>query len=194
MRFTEVPEDLIRQCQSGDEEAFTKLYQLINRDVYASIYYFLRNHDDTDDVMQLVLVRLHKHINRLKDPKKFASWFWRMIVNQCYSYRQKESRAGSDASYNDAIQSAGDDFTAELSNLRNPREVLINKEIMERINEAISLLPKRQRMCFMLFEIEGNSINEIADIMGSSVGAVKFNIHQARQKLREELKDLRKAL
>ena len=68
----------------------------------------------------------------------------------------------------------------------------INKEMMGKIRDAVSELPKRQRMCFVLFEIEGHSINEIADIMGSSAGAVKFNIHQARKKLREQLSDLKK--
>ncbi len=191
MRFSEVPEELINKCRQGDEEAFSRLYHLINRDVYASVYYFLRNHHDTDEVVQLVLVRLFKHIKRLKDPKKFASWFWRLIVNQCYSYRQKERRARQKASYDDAIQVKSDQQPMESSNLMNPREVLINKEIMERIQGAVKELPKRQRMCFVLFEIEGHSINEIADELGSSVGAVKFNIHQARQKLREKLKDVR---
>jgi len=61
---------------------------------------------------------------------------------------------------------------------------------MERILEGVNRLPKRQRMCFVLFELEGYSLNEISDIVGTSVGAVKFNIHQARQKLRRELSDI----
>lgn len=188
MRFTEVPIEIIKRCQQGDEQAFENLYNLINRDLYATIYYFLRNHDDTDDVMQQVLIRLYKHISNLSDPQKFASWFWRLTVNQCLSYKKGERSKQSSASYDDAILASGENFTAELSNLKNPREVLINKEIMQKIKEAVDKLSLRQRMCFMLFEIEGHSLEEVSKIMGTSVGAVKFNVHQARQKLRQMLK------
>ena len=194
MRFTEVPEEVIRQCQEGDSRAFDELYGLIDRDLYASVYYFLRNHEDTQDVVQLVLVRLFKHIHRLQDPRKFASWFWRLITNQCFSYRSKQRQSASDASYNDALEAKEDQYTAELSNLKNPREVLINKEIMRQIREAVERLPKRQRMCFVLFEMEGYSLNEVSEMIGTSVGAVKFNIHQARRKLREDLKEVWEAV
>lgn len=190
MRFTDVPEELIQRCQKGDSKAFDELYALIDRDLYASIYYFLRDHDDTEDVMQIVLVRLFKYIKRLKDPGKFASWLWRLVVNQCISYKRRESQSKSDASYDDAIQAKSKEYPVESSNLKNPREVLINKEIMERILREVDRLPKRQRICFVLFELEGYSLNEISEIVGSSVGAVKFNIHQARQKLRRELSDI----
>jgi RNA polymerase sigma-70 factor (ECF subfamily) len=193
VRFTDVPEELIERCQEGDEGAFDTLYGLINRDLYASAYYFLRNHDDAEDVVQLVLVRLYNHIKRLKNRQKFASWLWRLIANQCFSYQQKKKRTRGNVSYDDAIQVKAEN-QLEVSNLKNPREVLINKEIMARINEAVKELPKRQRACFVLYEIEGKSINEISEILGTSVGAVKFNIHQARQKLRGMLKDLKPAL
>ncbi len=193
MRFTEVPEELIRRCQEGDSQAFNELYSLIDRDLYASIYYFLRNHEDTQDVIQLVLVRLFRHIKRLKDPKKFASWFWRLITNQCFSYRSKQRQKAMDTSYNDALEVKDEHYTAYSSNLRNPREVLINKEIMHQIEESVEKLPKRQRMCFVLFEIEGYALKDIAEILGTSIGAVKFNIHQARRKLREDLKEVWKA-
>ena len=190
MRFTDVPEDLIQRCQHGDQAAFESLYGLIGRDLYASAYYFLRDHDDSEDVVQLVLVRLYRHIHHLKETSKFASWLWRLIANQCFSYKQKKKKLLSNTSYDDAILVKNGELAADSANLKNPRQVLINKEIMQRIQGAVKELPKRQRACFVLYEIEGHSINEISEILGTSVGAVKFNIHQARQKLRSMLQDL----
>lgn len=190
MRFSEVPQELIRQCQKGVNQAFDTLYNLINRDLYASIFYFLRNHDDTDEVMQQVLIRLFRHIRHLEEPGKFAPWLWRMIINQCISYKKSERIKSGSASYDDALKGNGEDFIAELSNLQSPREVLINKEIKQKIVKAVQKLPRRQRMCFMLFEIEGYTLAEVAKFLGTSIGAVKFNLHEARLKLRQLLKDL----
>lgn len=183
-----VPVKLIEECQRGDKDAYEKLFSLISRDLYRLIYSYMRNEEDTNEVLQETLTRIFRHIKGLKSPEKFAAWAARISVNQCNTYRTKRSKTAL-YSFDEELESKDDEIVWKTPNLNNPRESLLNKEIREDINRAIAQLPPRQRLAIILFELEGNAIKEIAERLNCSEGAVKFNIHQARKKLRKLLKN-----
>jgi RNA polymerase sigma-70 factor (ECF subfamily) len=181
-----VPVSLLVACQSGDRDAFERLYGLIHKDLYRIVYSFMRDHDDTDEVLQESLIRFYRHFGSLKKVEKFASWAMRILVNQCQTHRSRKGRHA----YTPIEE------TTETDRLKvmfqngarpSPRDSAIGKETIGLIHRAISGLPERQRMAILLFEIQGLSIKESSEAMQCSEGAVKFNIHQARKKLQKSL-------
>jgi len=183
----DVPTELVVRCQQGDPSAFEDLVGRIGPDLYKMIYAQVRDHDDTDEILQECLIRIYKHLGTLREVAKFPGWISRMIVNQCHSHRLKRARTVMEST-DDLVEVNDRDVMWQNPQAGNPRKILMRKEIMADINRAIRELPPRQRSAIVLFEVEGFSIRQIANTMECSEGAVKFNIHQARKKLKASLR------
>jgi RNA polymerase sigma-70 factor (ECF subfamily) len=183
----DVPIELVVSCQQGDPFAFEQLVARIGPDLYKMIFAQVRDHDDTDEILQECLIRIYKHLPTLREVAKFPGWISRMIINQCHSHRLKRSRTAMEST-DDVVEISDRDVMWQNPHAGNPRKVLMRKEIQAEINQAIRNLPPRQRSAIVLFEVEGHSIREIAGVMECSEGAVKFNIHQARKKLKASLR------
>jgi RNA polymerase sigma-70 factor (ECF subfamily) len=186
MALAEVPIVLIEAAREGDKPAIERLLKLIAPDVYRIVFSMLRDHDQTDEVVQEALIRVFRYIHKLKDSRKFASWSMRVVVNQVQSWRMRQTRRrlyglpeGMEPDQSEVVivGTAGAD----------PRAAAIGGEVRREIEEALASLPNRQQTAIMLFEIEGSSIREVAEAMDCSEGAVKFNIHEARKKLQKRL-------
>lgn len=187
MALQDVPIELVVSCQQGDPFAFEQLVARIGPDLYKMIFAQVRDHDDTDEILQECLIRIYKHLPTLREVAKFPGWISRMIINQCHSHRLKRSRTAMEST-DDVVEISDRDVMWQNPHAGNPRKVLMRKEIQAEINQAIRNLPPRQRSAIVLFEVEGHSIREIAGVMECSEGAVKFNIHQARKKLKASLR------
>jgi RNA polymerase sigma-70 factor, ECF subfamily len=174
---------VIGRCQDGDQAAFDELYSLLKDDLYRWIYSMMRDYDDTEEVFQDCTIRLFRHIKSLKDPKRFKYWLYRLVVNQCNTHRSKKGRH-SYTPLEESIEVKPEDCVFRSSMPENPRSALMRKELMENINHHISALPAKQRIAVTLFDVQGLSIKEVANHLDCSEGAVKFNIHEARKKLR----------
>lgn len=193
MPLNTVPLPLLVRCQSGDSEAFEKLYGMISGDLYRIVFSFMRDPDDTDEVVQESLIRIYRHFGSLKKIERFSSWIMRILVNQCYTQKSRKGRH-SYTPIEDTTEHEDLKVMFHNGGGPSPRKNVMQKELMAKIRGAIDQLPKRQRMAVLLFEIEGLSIREIAETMECSEGAVKFNIHQARKKLQKSLADERPSL
>ncbi len=186
MALSEVSIPLVEKCQTGDRDAIEELIGVVSPDLYRILFSMLRDHDDTDEVLQETLTRLFRYVGQLKDVNRFAPWLMRIAVNQVQSYRVRKGRTRlyemdeSREVSNSAIVLGG-------SSPDDPRELMMRTQMREEIHEAMTALPERQRIATMLFELEGYSIKEVAASMGCSEGAVKFNIHEGRKKLKRRL-------
>lgn len=188
MSLKTTPTELIERCQQGDQSAFNELFELIGMDLYRWIYSIVRNADDSEEVLQEVYVRIFRHINKLKDPTKFQAWISRLLINQCNTFLKHRGRHMS-YTLDEAIESTEDQLPLQGSpEITSPRDSLAQKELFQTIQRAIQTLPPKQRMAIQLFEVEGYSIKEVADMLDSTEGAIKFNLHEGRKKLRKYLK------
>ena len=188
MRFDEVDTAQLQRAGDGDTTAFEQLCFAIQPDLYAFIRSHLRNHDDTEEVLQECLVRLHRHLHSLDDKSRFPWWLMRMAVNQCNSQRVRAAKRVS-LPLDDAMRSEPQQLVAAAVPAPTPRESAERGDLRRRLDEAIALLPPRQRAAIVLFEVEDRPIAEIAQMLDCSEGAVKFNLHEGRQKLRQMLKE-----
>jgi RNA polymerase sigma-70 factor, ECF subfamily len=187
--LVDVPHDLIESCRAGDREAVEELIRLVSPDLYRIIFSILRDHDETDEVLQETLIRLFRYIGALKDVSRFPAWVMRIATNQVQTYRARRGRSrlyeveNPEEISNSAIVLSG-------APPEDARGRLMSEQIREEISAAMETLPTRQRMATVLFEVEGMSIREIAHALECSEGAVKFNIHEGRKKLKKQLAHL----
>ena len=194
MRFDSIPRELLERCRSGasadgarpPEEAFDELCRLLQPDLYAFLFSLLRNHDDTDEVLVECLVRLHRHIGGLQDLDRFPGWLLKMAVNQVQTHRARYVSRMT-APLDDMAEIPNERLAASARPAPSPRAALEQREIRAEIDTAMASLPPRQRETIVLYEIEQLSVREIASILECSEGAVKFNLHEARRKLRQRL-------
>lgn len=194
MRFDAIPRELLERCRSGaaadgarpPDEAFDELCRLLQPDLYAFLFSLLRNHDDTDEVLVECLVRLHRHLGGLQDLDRFPGWLLKMAVNQVQTHRARNA-ARMTAPLEDAVEIPHDRLAAHAQPAPSPRAALEQREVRAEIDAAMASLPPRQRAAIVLYEIEQFSVREIASILECSEGAVKFNLHEARRKLRQML-------
>ncbi|HOE97371.1 MAG TPA: RNA polymerase sigma factor [Candidatus Sumerlaeota bacterium] len=186
MALADIPAELILSARRGDRARTEQLLRLVAPDVYRIAYSMLRDHEDTDEVVQESLIRMFRYIGNLKDPERFASWVMRITVNQVQTWRMRKNRRRL-YEMDEGLEPEQGAIVLSGTQGGNPREEAIRREIRREIEQAMAGLPDRQQMAVMLFEIEGCSIKEIAEAMACSEGAVKFNIHEARKKLQRKL-------
>lgn len=186
MALVDISHDLIDAARRGEREPIEELVQIITPDLYRILFSVLRDHDDTDEVVQETLVRVFRYIGSLKDTKRFPAWVMRIGMNQVQTYRAKRGRTRMIELENPSEISNSAVVLAGMAPT-DPRDAVMNQETRTEIMEAMETLPKRQRMATVLFEVEGLSIKEIAKALECSEGAVKFNIHEGRKKLKLKL-------
>lgn len=186
MALSQVPVELIQSCQRGEKGAIENLIQQISPDLYRILFSMLRDHDDTDEVLQETLIRLFRYIGALKDVERFPAWVMRIAVNQVQSFRVRKGRTRL-YEIEDSREISNSAVVLGGATPSDPRENMMREQIRDEIAGAMKSLPDRQRMATVLFEVEGLSIKEIAEILECSEGAVKFNIHEGRKKLKRRL-------
>ncbi len=186
MALAQISAELIESCRAGDRTAMENLIQEISPDLYRIIFSLVRDHDDTDEILQESLIRVFRYIGALKDIQRFPAWVMRIAVNQVQTFRVRKNRnrlyeiSESHEISNSAVVLGGP--TPE-----DPCEKMMREQMRTEITGAMASLPERQRTATVLFELEGMSIKEIAGVMECSEGAVKFSIHEGRKKLKRRL-------
>jgi RNA polymerase sigma-70 factor (ECF subfamily) len=186
--LSDVPASLVDRCRTGDSAAFDELFTMIHQDLYRWAYSLVRDEDDAMEVVQDCFLRIFRHLNRLQDSKKFPHWVSRLLMNQTNTFRVKKRR-GQTEELEEGFDVEEDALPIQGRAGPNPRKAAEKEEVFRHVNEAIRELPPRQRTAVLLFDVQGRSIREIADELGCSEGAVKFNIFQGRRKLRALLEN-----
>ncbi len=168
---------LVRACVEGRAGAFDVLVARHGRAVYRLCYRFLGSHEDATDAAQEVFLRAFRALPRFKGESSVATWLYRIGVNVCLSRRAIKEPATEPL----------DD--REIAASREPDAVsrLLAGERAARVRAAIARLPERQRATLILRAYHELSHQEIADILGSSEGAVKANFFHALRGLRKLL-------
>lgn len=192
MALVDIPLDLVDQARRGKREAVEQLLHSISPDLYRIVFNMVRDADATDEIVQEALVRIFRHLCKLNDLDRFAAWTMRLTVNQVQTWRVKNRRYRLYAV--EEGWEPSEEQVVMVGRIDNPRRRSEHAQIREQVEQAMRTLPDRQQTAVVLYELEGCSIREIAQTMECSEGAVKFNLHEARKKLRGKLSHLAKAM
>ncbi|MCA9733207.1 MAG: sigma-70 family RNA polymerase sigma factor [Deferribacteres bacterium] len=187
MSAYEKQELVIERAQDGDELAYQELYKRYCRVVYTIAYQMIGNHSDTDEVVQETFIRVFKNLHRLRNTKAFTSWLYQIAINLSIDHRKMRTRRRM-LPLDDNPEFVSNYELATTKHVRNPGQVLENKELLGQINNAIEDLPEQQRAVIIMHEVEGMSKKMISEILNCSLVTVRTNLHHARKKLRQNLR------
>lgn len=178
---------VVARVQAGDVAAFDQLIVKYRTRVYATIYHMTSNREDAADLTQDAFIKAFQSINRFHGQSSFFTWLYRIAVNSALSHiRRNKLRSffSFDKFHEDAKVAEVIDNLTDRKDVE--REVFVS-ELQEKLNEAMQKLSIPHRTVVTLFEIDGLSHEEIADIMECSVGTVRSRLHYAKQLLQADL-------
>jgi RNA polymerase sigma factor (sigma-70 family) len=165
--------DLGRRLADGDEGAFKEAVEEYSRRIYALCYRVLRDEEDAKDMTQEVFVRVYSKRGSFKGKSSLYTWIYKIALNMCLTYLKKHKAKmiplDDVESFLEAREDAACDGSLELRRL---------------VTAALGSLPPKQRAVFSLRFYDGMPFKDIAEVMGTSVGAAKANHHFALERLR----------
>lgn len=160
-------------------QAFQKLLRDYQRPLYNHIRNIVLNHDDTDDVLQNTFVKVFQYLKNFKGESKLFSWMYRIATNEAITFiNQKAKRNGttSEAMQNKIVDNLQADTYFD------------GNEIQFKLQKAIVLLPEKQQLVFKMKYYEEIKYEDMSEILGTSVGALKASYHHAVKKIEEYMK------
>ncbi len=172
--------ELTQASSKGDMIAFEEVYNRHHRRVYAICLRMLKNTNEAEDLTQDVFIQLHRKIGSFRGDSAFTTWLHRLTVNQVLMHFRKRTVKF------EKTTEEGDPPVQIVRGSEKPSKMPVVDKIA--IQNAIKELPNGYRNVFVLHDIEGFEHEEVARILGCSVGTSKSQLHKARLKLRKLLK------
>lgn len=158
------------------DRAFRKLMEETQRSLYSVIRKIVLDHDDTDDVLQNTYVKVYRALPNFKGDSKLFTWMYRIATNEALTFiRERAKRNGVRSS---------EYLDKKVENLRAD-SYFEGDEIALKLQEAVAKLPEKQQLVFKLKYFEELKYEEIADITGTSVGALKASYFHAVKKIED---------
>lgn len=154
--------------------AFEKLLQYYQRPLYNHIRNIVLNHDDTDDVLQNTFVKVFRYLKDFNGNSKLFSWMYRIATNEAITFINNKAKKNGTTS--EALQSK------IVDNLKADT-YFDGNEIQIKLQKAVALLPEKQQLVFKMKYYEELKYEEISEILGTSVGALKASYHHAVKKI-----------
>jgi len=172
--------ELVEACRAGRPGAFDLIVERHRRAVYLLCYRFVGSHEDASDLSQDVFLRAFRGLRSFRGQSTLATWLYRIGVNVCLNRVSAKDTLRRLTTPIEAQQFV--DVRAEL-----PSDLMLRNERNARVRAAIARLPRKQRATLILRTYHEMSHQEIADVLGSSVGAVKANFFHALGRLKKLL-------
>ncbi|HEY3357677.1 MAG TPA: sigma-70 family RNA polymerase sigma factor [Polyangia bacterium] len=177
---------LIEPARQGDKEAFRLLVERYQKRVYGIAYGMVFNADDALDISQEAFIRVHRYLGSFQGTSSFYTWLYRIVVNLCVDHlRHRAHDAGVD--YDDTLLHEADGTGAQPAPLRDPQRAAVDRELGEQLERAMQTLSPIHRAVLNLREVDGLSYQEMAKVMGCSVGTIMSRLFHARHRMQKAL-------
>lgn len=180
---------LMRRFQNGEESAFEELLEKHHRHVINFGYRFLGSREEAEDLAQEVFLRIYKSKDSYKPTAAFTTWLYKIAANLALHWKAKR-RIRLAASLDVPIsENHSESLAAEIPDPqeKRPEEKLEEQELQKVIQQALLTLPENQRITVLLAKYEDMSMEEIAQALDTSAGAVKQFLFRAKSSLKEKL-------
>lgn len=178
---------IVRQVQAGDVAAFDRLIVKYRERVFGVVYNLTANREDAADLTQEAFIKAFQSINRFQGQASFFTWLYKIAVNNALTHLRK-NRLRSFFSLESLQEEPNNaEIIARLTDKSGADRDAYLRELQEKLNEAMQKLSIKHRTVITLFEIDGLSHSEIAEVMDCSEGTVRSRLHYAKQFLQGEL-------
>ncbi|HEY2351443.1 MAG TPA: sigma-70 family RNA polymerase sigma factor [Candidatus Acidoferrum sp.] len=173
--------ELVRRAQANDKDAYEELVKRHQQRVFAVAGGILRRHEDIEDIAQQVFVKAYFSLKRFDGRAAFSTWLYRITLNECWDLlRKKKVRPllyESDLSEEQAQRVADAESDGTGPDIRQ------RLETQQRVDRLLEGLDKRDRLMLVLKEVEGFSIEEIAEVLELNANTVKVRLFRARRRV-----------
>ncbi len=157
-------------------EAFQKLVKNYQKPLYHHVRNIVLNHNDADDVLQNTFIKVFQHLKNFKGESKLFTWMYRIATNEAITFLNNKARKNKTTS--EAYQ------TIAVNNLKAD-SYFDGDEIQFKLQKAVSQLPEKQKLVFNMKYFQDMKYEEISEIIGTSVGALKASYHHAVKKIED---------
>ena len=182
----EEEKNIIRSVQTGDVAAFEDLVNAYKQKAYYVALGFVGNHEDALDLSQDAFVKAFKAIKTFDLNSPFFPWFYKIIKNHCLNYIKKNQRVR-----NDSLEELEEETFAQFEDARpDPRDVYADSETRHQLWRAIDKLKPDFREIIIMKHFHNLSYKEIAEALNIPIGTVMSRLFNARQELRELMKEI----
>jgi RNA polymerase sigma-70 factor (ECF subfamily) len=184
-------DSLIRAAQRGDQDAFEQLVRAHDQSVLRLAMNLLRSPDDARDVYQEAFLRVYRNLDSFRFDCSFHTWLYRIVTNICLDQLRKRKVRKEESAVVETSDGSIDRMEAleEEAAHANPERTCWNRELKQRIENALQDLTPRERMVFELRHYQGLRLRNIGDLLGTTEEAAKNCLFRATRKMREVLGD-----
>jgi len=178
---------LVSRAVQGDKNALSEIVLKNEQMVYNTALRLVANTDDAECVLQETFLKVFQALPDFKGESSLSTWIYRIATNYALMRLRdkKKDFKGMDNVENQISKATVTAFNRSIGN--NPLRAVMNSELRQTMDKAIADLPPKFRSVFVLKDVEGFSLKEIADMLNLSLAAVKSNLHRARLFLRDRL-------
>jgi RNA polymerase sigma-70 factor, ECF subfamily len=180
--------ELVKQAQAGDYQAFESLVSRHERPLYATAWHLTHKHHDAQDVVQNAFLAALEHLSSFRQEASFSTWVTRIAVNfalKLLRARRQHPMVALDAPDEDGGAVPVPEYIADWRN--DPSQTVQRRELRTILDDAVSRLPEGQRFVFVLRDVQGLSVRETAQVLQLTESNVKVRLLRARLALRELL-------
>lgn len=178
--------ELVKAAQAGDQEALRELVRIYEQTVYHFAFKVCRSEEDAEDTLQEAFLNILKALKTFNFKSNFSTWVYRIVSNSCLMKwrREKRERWESFEHLDNPEEHIQDGYTRWPD---TPADEMLNQELKQQMDAAILELPPIYRLAFVLKDLEGLKIEEVAESLNISVPAAKARLRRARLFLRDRL-------
>ena len=160
--------------------AFTALMEKYQQRVYWQIRRMVHRHDDADDLTQNTFVKVWKNLERFEGQSSFSTWIYRIAVNESLNFLASEKKRKAESLFHE---------DGETKDIAGYESGFTGDEIQRKLEEAVMRLPDKQRLVFNMKYYDDMKYEEISEVLGTSVGALKASYHLAVKKIEDFLNE-----
>jgi RNA polymerase sigma-70 factor (ECF subfamily) len=172
--------ELVERLKKGEGRALDELFRRHRDAAYGIAYRLVGNREDALDVVQEAFIHVMRGVETFRGQSSFRTWLYRIVTHAALDYRRYRSlRAAESLDSDIAPEQAG------AAPQRTPQEEAADRDLSFAIDKALANVSEKNRAALVLFAIEGQTYQEVAEVLGISVGTVMSRIFNARQRLRE---------
>ena len=190
MSDREIDQQLVERAQRGDKHAFELLVSKYQRKLARLLSRFIRDATEVEDVTQEAFIKAYRALPTFRGDSAFYTWLYRIGINTAKNYLAAMGRRAPTTTEIDSEEAEGYEDGEQLRDLNTPENQMMSRQVAETVNQTLESLPEELRSAITLWEIEGLSYDDIADIMNCPIGTVRSRIFRAREAIAAKLRPL----
>jgi len=162
------------QDERTRNEAFKLLLNKYQQKIYWHVRRMVIDHDDADDLVQDIFIKVWKNLPGFRSDAQLYTWMYRIATNECITFLNKKKQKNNVPL---------DEVDYELADTLSESDYFTGDQIQKKLQQALLTLPEKQRLVFNMKYYDDMKYEEISDVLGTSVGALKASFHLAVKKI-----------